>query len=125
MTATARKKRVWTVADFAMHVFRDDAPKTLLRSRRMLKRLDAKHGGALLIPSQGTNREYTFMVGQLAKLEPELFTPVESLEFRVEELEETVAESFERLSADQKIIASQTAQNSRDIARIRVRVRAA
>lgn len=124
MTAL-RKKRVWTVADFARHAYGEDSEPARRRARRHLLRLDAKHGGQLLIPTTGTNREYTFYVATLARLEAELFTPVESLEFRVDELETTVGDSFERLSADAKIHGAQIAQNSRDIARLKARVRVA
>lgn len=126
MTTASRKKRVWTVADFARHAYGgDDSPPACRRARRHLKRLDAKHGGQLLIPTTGTNREFTFYVAKLARLEAELFSPVESLEFRVDEIESIVEDSYSRLSTDQKIIASQTTQNSRDIAKLKARVQAA
>src|SRR5690606_37787541 len=120
-----RRRRIWTVADFAIHAYREDSEPARRRARRHLKRLDAKHGGRLLIPSSGTNREYTFYPAVLARLEPDLFSPVESIEFRVDELEATVEESFEELTSRQRIHAAQIAQNSRDIARLKVRVRAA
>ena len=90
MTTPPRKARVWTVADFARHVFGctgEPTPAQHLRARRMLRRLNAKHGGALLMTSSGANRVYTLYPATLARLEPDLFAPVESLEFRIEELE--------------------------------------
>ena len=115
MTTPPRKKRVWTVADFAQHAYNDASPPACRRARRALKALDAKHGGKLLIPSAGTNREYTFYPSRLAKLEPDLFTPVESLEFRIDELEDDVAD----VRVAQKRIVSQVGQNTRDIDRLR------
>lgn len=107
-----RKKRIWTVADFA-----DFAGWHFLRARRFLIRMNDRHGGKLFLPRGGTNRPYEFYVATLAKLEPDLFEPIESLEMRVEELEESVSES----RADQRRIASQVGQNTRDIARMRAR----
>src|SRR5688572_13294587 len=68
-----RKKRVWTVADFARHAYGgDDSGPACRRARRWLKRLDAKHGGQLLIPTTGVNREFTFYPAVLARLEADL-----------------------------------------------------
>lgn len=89
---------MWNVSDFAEH-----AQLSHGQAKRLLKKLDAKHGGRLLIPSEGVNREYTFFPAVLSRLEPDLFAPVESLEFRVEELEER----FDEYGANQKRIASQ------------------
>lgn len=109
-------KRVWDVADFADHLGEGfEGPQGHRRARRLLKRLDEKHGGKLLIPSKGANREYTFLVATLARLEHELFEPVESLELRLEAVEERVDE----LSVDQRRIAAQTGHNTREIARMR------
>ncbi|MGE0792470.1 MAG: hypothetical protein AB7S26_42740 [Sandaracinaceae bacterium] len=116
MSAAPRKKRVWTVADFARHANLTHRP-----ARRMLTRLNAKHGGRLLIPSAGANREYRFYPSTLARLEPDLFTPVESLEFRVEALEEELGAA----RADQKRIAAQVGKNTRDVAQLRFEWRAA
>ncbi len=118
---TSRRRRVWRVSDFARHVFGEATPATKIRARRLLLRLDAKHGGKLLHASGGTNRGWWFYPATLAELEATLFAPLESLGPRLEDLEETVTESFERLAVDQKIIATQTARNSRDIARLRGR----
>lgn len=117
MTSPPRKHRVWTVADFARHVYRDDSEPVCRRARRFLKRLDAKHGGQLLIPSPGANRQYHFYPAVLARLESELFQPIESLEFRVEALEETVEEGLDRVAKDQRMIAATVGQHSRDIAK--------
>jgi hypothetical protein len=120
MTAS-RKKRIWCVADFAQHAYGDDAPAARLRARRFLLRLHEKHGGKLLIPSQGTNREYTFFPSTLARLEPDLFTPIESVEYRLDELEDDVGE----LRVHQKRIVAQVGQNTRDVARLSKRARVA
>lgn len=119
---TPRRARVWTVADFVRHVYGGEpTPAKKLRARRWLLRLNRKHGGRLLIPSEGTNREYTLLPAMLARLEPELFKPIESLEFRVDELEEELSE----VKATQRRTISQVGQNSRDIARMRTRSSAA
>lgn len=102
MTTPPRKARVWTVADFARHVFGctgEPSPAQHLRARRMLRRLNAKHGGALLMSSAGQNRAYTLYPATLARLEPDLFAPVESLEFRIEELEASDDRQTEQLVA--------------------------
>lgn len=106
-----RKRRVWKVADFAAH-----AGLSHGQAKRLLKRLDAKHGGRLLIPSEGANREYTFFPAVLSKLEPDLFSPIESVEFRLEEVEESVGE----LRADHRRIASQVGANTRQIAQLQL-----
>ncbi len=119
---TPRKKRVWTASDFAEHAYRETGDPARRRALRVLKRLDAKHGGALLIPSDGVNREFTFFPAALARLEPDLFTAIESLEFRVDALEE----ADEQRRANERDVVAQVRQNSRDIARLRsIRVRAA
>ncbi len=110
-----RKQRIWNVAIFAMHAYNDDSESACLRARRYLKRLNEKHGGKLLIPSAGVNRAFTFHPATLARLEADLFTAVESLEFRVDELEE----GLDAVREDQSAIVSQTRNNSRDIAQLR------
>ncbi len=107
--SAARKRRIWSVSDFAEHV-----GISHLRARRWLKRLDEKHGGRLLIPSTGMNRAFRLMPATLCKLEPDLFSPVESVEFRLDALEETT----EALKLDQRRVIAQVGQNTRDIARI-------
>ena len=107
-----RKKRVWTVADFAHHA--GISPR---QARRLLLRLDAKHKRKLLIPSTGTNRVYTLFPAVLARLEPDLFAPIESLEFRVEALEEDACTH----ARAQKMIASQVGANTREIERLKRR----
>lgn len=115
VTASPRKKRIWTIADFARHAYSDDSEAACLRARRFLIRLNVKHGGKLLMPSVGTNRGYTFFPATLARLEADLFAPVESLEFRVDALEEGLDVARE----DQRSIVSQTRNNSRDIAQLK------
>gem|GEM_PF-2916847 len=114
------KKRIWTVTDFARHAYgaeEFDANPDAARRRalRFLKRLDARHGGQILIAGPGTNREYTFFAAVLWRLEPDLFNPIESLEFRVEALEEGIG----GVSSAQRMLASQVGQNTRDIAKLR------
>lgn len=116
MTAP-RKKRVWTASDFAAHAYQETTDAARRRALRLLKRINAKHGGQLLIPSQGTNREFTFYPSTLQRLEPDLFVAVESLEFRVDAVEEAVDE----LKANERDIVAQVRQNSRDVARMRTR----
>lgn len=112
---SARRQRVWTVADFARHAYDDDSPQACRRARRFLKKLDAKHGGTLLIPSAGTNREFTFYPATLARLEEDLFSPIESIEFRLDAVEEA--------AADANMLARKTAlqcgENTRAIAHLR------
>jgi hypothetical protein len=105
----ARKKRVWKVGDFATH-----AGISHRAARRLLLRLNAKHGGGLLTPSEGANREYTFLPSALARLEPDYFSPVESLEFRLEEVEEAVT----TITAQHRRLAVQTGENTRQIAQL-------
>jgi hypothetical protein len=112
-----RKRRIWTIADFARHAYADDSEAACLRARRYLIRLNAKHGGALLRPSVGVNRGYTCLPAPLARLEADLLAPVESLEFRVDELEESLDVTRE----DQRAIVSQTRNNSREIAQLKRR----
>lgn len=114
MTADLRKKRLWTAADFAEFLGGGISPRA---ARALLKRWDAESGGRLLLPSSGTNRLFRFAPSMLLKLHPEIFDRVESLEARVEELEEEVSD----VKAAQKRIVSQVGANSRDIAKIRSR----
>ena len=118
----SRKKRVWSVAEFALFVLSDDSKAACKRALRMLNRLDVKHDGAVLHRDAG---KYYVYPATLARLEADLFAPIESLEFRVEALEELTEEGLERLSADNRCLAAQTAQNTRDISKLRSRGRAA
>jgi molybdenum-dependent DNA-binding transcriptional regulator ModE len=112
---TLRRKRLWTVADFA--AWMGISPK---QARAMLKRLDQEVGGMLLIKSGGRKPEYTFFPAVLAKSKPELFERFESLEGRVADIETKI----DSLEYRQGVIASQTSQNSRDISRIKSTLRA-
>lgn len=84
-------KRIWTTGDLARHV-----GISRRRALRLLRKLDTKHGGQLLIPSNGVNREFTFYVSTLARLEPEMVqvkqTTEEEILARLAELEEKIAE---------------------------------
>ena len=123
MTTPPRRARVWATIDFARHLYGTPSPSRAqhLRARRMLRRLNAKHGGQLLTPSEGTNRGYTLCPSVLARLEPDLFTPVESLEFRIEELEDVADRQTEQIQA----LALRTTEHGREIARLRNRPTAA
>ena len=67
------------------------------------------------------NRVFTLYPAVLARLEADLFTAVESLDFRIEELEEALDAERE----DERAIVAQVKQNSRDIAHMRARSRPA
>lgn len=108
--AALRRKRLWTAADFAAFLGDDVSPR---QARELLKRWDAESGGKLLMPSTGTNRLFRFAPAMLMKLHPEIFERIESLEFRVEELEEGLSD----MRASQKRIVAQVGQNSRDISK--------
>lgn len=114
MTTLARK-RVWSAADFARHAFSDDSDAACRRARRLLKKIDDRHNGRLLMsaPTGG----FTFYPSVLVRLEPDLFTPIESLEFRLDTLEEDVAETRRAT----KMIATQTGANTRDISKLKSR----
>ena len=117
-----RKKRVWSAADFAEHVFGEKTDAARRRAVRELKRLDAKHGNKLLRASTGKNRRFTFLPAMLYRLEPALFEAIESLEERVAELEERADltdEHFEDASRNLRRVAVQVGQNTRDIAKLR------
>lgn len=111
-----RKLRIWDVATFAKHAY-DDSQAAHTRAKRMLLKLNAKHGGALLLPSEGRTRSHTFYVATLYRLEPDLFAPVEDLTARIDALEE----QFEELKANERAIVDQVAANSRAIASMRRR----
>lgn len=105
-----RRKRVWTVADFALF-----AGLSHKSARKLLKRYHDELGGRLLRPSQGTNREYTFLPSLLARYADGLFEPIESLEVRVDDIEDKLGE----LHRAQRIVAVQTGQNTGDIGRLK------
>lgn len=116
MSGPPRRKRIWTARDFAIHAYAgDDSPQACRRARRFLIRLNAKHQGKLFLPDEGVVREHRFYPSTLAKLEEGLFSPIASLEFRVDELED----GLDAVRDDQRAIVSQVRQNSRDIARKR------
>ena len=104
------------MADFAKHTGLSHR-----RARRWLRRLNAKHEGKILIPSDGTNRGYALFPAVLWRLEPDLFTPIESLEFRLDAVEESVAD----LTVKQRATILQTGANTRDIVKLQRRTRPA
>lgn len=106
MGTKLKDKRVWTVSDFAELAGLSHVP-----ARRLLLKIDAKHRGRLLTRSEGTNRMYTFRPATLRRLEPEYFEPVESLEFRVEELEEGLA----TVTAALRRVATQVGAHTRQL----------
>ena len=89
MRTAKRVKRVWGIGDFAKR-----AGVSHGRAKRLLLKLDAKHGGLLLRESNGVNRDYTFIVATLARLEPDIIErpSTEDLEMRLRELEERMEE---------------------------------
>lgn len=111
-----RRKRLWTVTDFA--VFMGISSR---QARALLKRLDAETGGMLLLKSGGKKPEYTFFPAVLAKVKPEAFERIATIEERVSALESQV----DGLRKDQRMIVAQTGQNSRDIIKLRTKFRAA
>lgn len=115
MSPAPRKKRVWTVSDFAQYAYSDASPQACRRARRFLQTLNTKHGGTLLIPSAGTNREYTLLPATLARLERDLFEAIETLEARLDAAEDAI----DSVRTDQRDIVAQTRQNARDVAQLR------
>lgn len=77
--------------------------------------LNTKHDGQLLIPSAGTNREYTLLPATLARLERDLFEAIETLEARLDAAEDAI----DAVRTDQRDIVAQTRQNARDVAQLR------
>lgn len=104
------KARIWSVADFAKH-----AGLSQRRAKRWLLRLNKKHEGKILVPSEGTLRAYEFFPAALSRLEPDLFAPVESLEFRLDAVEESIAD----LTVKQRSTIMQTAANTHEITKLR------
>ena len=106
-----RRKTWWTVADFAAYT-----ESTHRQAKYQLERCNAELGGMLLRPSSGTNRRYTFAWRALAKHFPEAFEEdaVDVLT-RVDRVEDDV----EALGRAQRMLAAQTGQNTRDIAKMR------
>lgn len=114
--AHLRRKRIWNVADFAE--FTGLSHKA---AKSRLKTYNDAMSGMLLIPSRGANREYTFIVAQLAKAFPDLFESIESLEMRVDEVEDAVDD----LRMQHRIVVNAVGQMTRDIAKIRTARKAA
>lgn len=102
--APLRKKRIWTVTDFA--TFMGVSSKS---ARAILKRLDREVGGMLLRKSEGKKPEYTFFPAMLAKAKPEVFERLETIESRVDEIEAEI----ETLRREQRMIVSQVGSNTR------------
>lgn len=106
-----RRKSLWRVEDFATYF---NLPhKTALRA---LQKYNRAVGGMLLRPSEGENRCYTFYWVTLAKHDPDAFLedPIEQ-QARIDTLEDAADEMRRHM----KIIAAQTGQNTRDIAKVR------
>lgn len=105
-----RKKREWTVADFAEHM-----RISHWQAKTRLQRINDECGGMLLIPSRGKNRGFTFYRASLAKAKPELFEPIDALTERVDDLETKIEDIFDR----QRRLADQVGYTTREVARIR------
>ena len=110
------RSRIWTVADFA--AFTNTTHRAALR---LLKQLDAQLGGMLLRASTGKKPEYTLFPGQLAQLAPEFMADWQNHDTRITGVEERLYQ----LEGAQRRLAAQTTSNTRDIAVIRNRKRAA
>lgn len=106
-----RRKTFWSVADFAAYT-----GATFWESKRRLQRWNEELGGMLLRPSRGRNRRYTFAWRAVARQFPEAFDedPIDVLT-RVDAIEDDVAV----VKRAQHMLASQTGQNTRDIAKMR------
>lgn len=111
-----RRKRLWSVADFATWVgIRHKAALALL------KQLNAETGGMLLRTAGGKRPTYTFFVAALAKAKPEVFERIEGIEAQVEGLNEAMAERVRR----ERLLAQQVGQITRDVAKLSRRRQAA
>ena len=122
--AHLRRKRFWTVTDFA-----EFAGLSHKAAKARLKTYNAAMSGMLLIRSQGENREYTFLPALLARAIDDgrlaqaagLFDSIDSLEMRVDSMEDRVGDLYQ----SHRTIASQTGQNTREIAKLHQRLRVA
>jgi hypothetical protein len=112
-----RRKRIWSIADFAMHAYGEADEPACRRAKRFLLKLNAKHGGQLLIKSECASRGYSIIIAKLRKLEAELFEPVEPLEFKVEEL----AELLEQMKSNERAMVKEISRHSLEIIRLKAR----
>ena len=110
-----RRKRIWNVGDLALYL-----GKSPEATRARLEPIDREVHG-MLLKRIGGSVGWEFAVVTLAKAWPELFEPIESLEIRVEALED----GQDTLRAEHRQIASQVGQNTRDVAKMRAKSRAA
>lgn len=116
--AHLRRKRTWDVDDFAEFI--GESHKV---ARARLQTFNEQMHGMLLVPSKGKNRRYTFSPALLAKaiddgrlaMAAGLFDSIDALEMRVDTLEDHVGD----IHAAHRIVASQTGQNTRDIATLK------
>lgn len=108
-----RRKARWTVGDFARYL-----DVSHWQARAALMRYNVALGGMLLRPSSGTNRGYTFFWAVLAKHDVDAFLddPIEQQQ-RLDTLEDLVGD----INQSMRVIALQTGQNTRDIARLKAR----
>lgn len=107
-----RKKRIWTVADFAEFM-----SCSKWQARQLLKTYDREMKGMLIVRSDrdGSNRTFRFYPSQLARAFPQIFERVEGLGMQVDAIEDRVSE----LHQSQRVIVSQVGQNTRDIAKLK------
>lgn len=110
------RKRLWTTGDFAEWM--GVSPKV---ARALLKRLDAEVGGMLLRTDGEKNPKFRLCPAVLFRAKPELREKLHNLTDRVERCED----AQEATSTKVAIIAAQVAQNTRDIAKMRTRSKAA
>lgn len=102
-----KRKRLWTIADLAQHM--GIPPR---RARAFVRRLNEKHGGKI-VRYEGCG--YVIDRARLRRAMPDLFLEPNSLEMRVERIEEGI-EEIKRLNA---MIEAQLRMNIADVAKIR------
>lgn len=105
-----RRKRLWTVTDFATWMGITRKPAMAL-----LRALDTELGGVLLRKSNGKKPEYSFVPALLAKAKPELFEKIVSLEIRVDEHDERI----EALEGSSRRTISQVGYVTRCVEKLR------
>ncbi|MDB4945879.1 MAG: hypothetical protein JWP97_5413 [Labilithrix sp.] len=103
----------WTVPEFAAFALGEDDAAAQRRARRLLRDLDRRHAGRLL--ADRPRGRLTVSVARLRRLWPDLFGDVPSIEWRVEALEQNVAQ----LRVEQTRTAKQVQQLARDAAKLR------
>ncbi len=106
-----RRRAWWTVANFARYT-----GVSHWQAKSALVRFNAELGGMLLRPSTGANRKYGFYWALLARHAPDAFIddPLET-QRRLDDVEDKV----DGVHQAQRMLASQTGMNTREIARLK------